>query len=97
MGPPPKNAEDASAEAQSHGEEGGFKATLKSKLDAPNKDAAEAKARKADAEKLKRRREEALPDVIAQINKQNELMAMKKRGRLMLPPPQVTGRELEAD
>lgn len=88
--------EDASAEAQSRGEEGGFKATLKSKLDAPNKDAAEAKARKADAEKLKRRREEALPDVIAQINKQNELMAMKKRGRLMLPPPQVTDRELEA-
>jgi pre-mRNA-splicing factor CDC5/CEF1 len=88
--------EDAAAEAAAGREDGGFKSTLKSKLDAPNRDAAEAKARKADAEKLKRRREEALPDVIAQINKQSDLEAMRKRGRLMLPPPQVTDRELDA-
>lgn len=88
--------EDAAAEAAAGLEGGGFKSTLKSKLDAPNRDAAEVKARKADAEKLKRRREESLPDVIAQINKQADLEAMRKRGRLMLPPPQVTDRELDA-
>lgn len=88
--------EDVAAEAAAGLEDGAFRSTLKSKLDAPNRDAAEAKARKADAEKLKRRREEALPDVIAQINKKADLEAMRKRGRLMLPPPQVTDRELDA-
>jgi len=88
--------EDATAEAAAGLETDGFQAKLRSKLDAPSRDKAEAKARTADAEKLKRRREEALPDVIAQINKQSELQAMRKRGRLMLPPPQVTDRELDA-
>lgn len=64
-------------------------------LAAPNRDAIEEKARKEDAKKLKRKREEALPDAIAQLNRLNDPMAIAKRGKLMLPPPQVTDRELE--
>ena len=83
--------EDAAAEAATR-QDSDFKATLKSKLDAPNRDAAEAKARKADAEKLKRRREENLPEAIAALNAANDPLAMRKRGKLMLPPPQVIHR-----
>mmetsp|Transcript_54097 Transcript_54097/g.124546 ORF Transcript_54097/g.124546 Transcript_54097/m.124546 type:complete len:794 (-) Transcript_54097:102-2483(-) len=97
---PPKGffdtaGEDAAAEAAAGHEDGEFRSKLKSKLDAPNRDKAEEKARKADAEKLKRKREENLPDAIAQINKLNDPQAIRKRGKLMLPPPQVTDRELE--
>jgi len=87
--------EDAAAEAAGGREEEEFKKMLKSKLDAPNRDKAEAKARKADAEKMKRKREEALPEMIAQINALNDPAAISKRSKLMLPPPQVTDRELE--
>ena len=54
----------------------------------------EAKARKADAEKQKRRKQEDLPAAVAALNKQKDLMAIQKRQKLMLPPPQVTDREL---
>ena len=54
-----------------------------------NRDAAEEKARKADAQKIKRRREEALPEAVAHLNKLNDPLSIAKRGRLMLPPPQV--------
>lgn len=87
--------EDAAAEAAVNQGADKFKSILKSKLDAPNRDAAEAKARKADAEKIKRRREEAMPEAIAQLNKLNDPMAISKRAKLMLPPPQVGDRELE--
>ncbi|KAL1525879.1 hypothetical protein AB1Y20_020707 [Prymnesium parvum] len=87
--------EDAAAEAAVNQGGDKFKSILKSRLDAPNRDAAEAKARKADAEKIKRRREEAMPEAIAQLNKLNDPMAVSKRAKLMLPPPQVGDRELE--
>lgn len=83
--------EDAAAEAVIQ-QDGAFKAVLKSRLDAPNRDQAEEKARKEDSKKLKRKREEALPDVLAQLN---DATAIARRGKLMLPPPQVTDRELE--
>lgn len=86
--------EDAAAEAAVNAG-GEFKSVLKSKLDAPNRDAAEAKARKADAEKVKRRREENLPEQIALMNKINDPSIAVKRARLMMPPPQVTDRELD--
>eukprot|EP00900_Chrysochromulina_parva_P019982 jgi/Chrpa1/27986/Chrysochromulina_OHIO_Genome00013136-RA len=86
--------EDAAAEAVIQ-QDGAFKAVLKSRLDAPNRDQAEEKARKEDSKKLKRKREEALPDVLAQLNKLNDATAIARRGKLMLPPPQVTDRELE--
>mmetsp|Transcript_38779 Transcript_38779/g.82618 ORF Transcript_38779/g.82618 Transcript_38779/m.82618 type:complete len:798 (-) Transcript_38779:366-2759(-) len=97
---PPKGffdtmGEDAAAEAAAGHEDGDFRSKLKSKLDAPNRDKAEEKARKADAEKVKRKREDNLPAAIDQINKLNDPAAVRKRGRLMLPPPQVTDRELE--
>jgi len=86
--------EDAAAEAAIQ-QCDGFRATLKSKLDAPNRDQAEEQARKLDAKKIKRKREEGLPEAIAQLSQGADAMAMVKRGRLMLPPPQVTDRELE--
>ena len=44
--------EDEQAEAAIRQDDGAFKSILKSKLEAPRKDLAEAKARKADAEKI---------------------------------------------
>ena len=72
-----------------------FKPVLKSKLDTVNRDEAEAKARKQDAEKLKRKREAALPEAVAQLNRLNDPLAIAKRSKLILPPPQVAERELE--
>lgn len=86
--------EDAAAEAVI-AVQGSFNAVLKSKLDAPNRDHAEANARKADAEKLKRKKDEALPEAVAQLNRLNDA-SVAKRARLMLPPPQVMERELES-
>ena len=86
--------EDAAAEAVIQSD-AGFKPVLKSKLDSVNRDEAEEKARKQDAVKLKRKREVALPEAVAQLNKLNDPVAMAKRGKLMLPPPQVTDLELE--
>eukprot|EP00966_Prymnesium_polylepis_P320857 7377213-Prymnesium_polylepis.1 len=105
--------EDAAAEAAINQGGDEFKSVLKSKLDAPNRDAAETKvshrstptskepnkraptagvlrapgvspqpsrhvrtqARKADAEKIKRKREENMPEAIAHLNKLNDPMA----------------------
>jgi len=86
--------EDEQAEAAIRQDDGAFKSILKSKLEAPRKDLMEAKARKADAEKRKRRKEEDLPAAVAALNKQKDLLAIQKRQKLMLPPPQVTDREL---
>jgi len=86
--------EDEQAEAAVRQDDGAFKSILKSKLEAPRKDLMEAKARKADAEKQKRRKQEDLPAAVAALNKQKDLMAIQKRQKLMLPPPQVTDREL---
>jgi len=86
--------EDEQAEAAIRQDDGAFKSILKSKLEAPRKDLMEAKARKADAEKQKRRKQEDLPAAVAALNKQKDLMAIQKRQKLMLPPPQVTDREL---
>eukprot|EP00908_Phaeocystis_cordata_P006594 Transcript_17212.p1 GENE.Transcript_17212~~Transcript_17212.p1 ORF type:complete len:818 (+),score=477.15 Transcript_17212:124-2577(+) len=86
--------EDEQAEAAIRQDDGKFKSILKSKLEAPRKDLMEAKARKQDAEKRKRRQEENLPAAVAALNKQKDLLAIQKRQKLMLPPPQVTDREL---
>ena len=86
------SGEDAAAEAAIAQDEQGFKPVLKSKLDAVNRDAAEEKARKEDAAKLKRKREQALPEAVAQLNRLNDPLAIAKRSKLLLPPPQVRGR-----
>ena len=86
--------EDEHAEAAIRQDDGGFKSVLKSKLEAPRKDLMEAKARKQDAEKARKRKETNLPEAVAALNKQNELLQIQKRQRLMLPPPQVGDREL---
>ena len=57
--------EDEQAEASIRQDDGAFKSILKSKLEAPRKDLMEAKARKADAEKQKRRKQEDLPAAVA--------------------------------
>ena len=80
--------EDAMAEAAIQSDDK-FKSVLKSKLDAPRRDEAEKKARKQDAEKAKRKREDNLPDAVAQLNRLNDPLAIAKRGKLMLPPPQA--------
>ena len=89
------SGEDAVAEAAAGADADAFKAKLKSKLDAPNRDVAEEKARKADAEKLKRRRQETPPGAAAALSILNNPQAIRKRAKLMLPPPQMGDRELE--
>ena len=90
------STEDAAAEAAlMAGDHDGFKPILKSRLDAVNRDKEEEKERKKDATKLKRKREDNLPDALQQLARLNDPAAIAKRGRLMLPAPQVTDRELE--
>ena len=89
------SGEDAAASTAACDDDAAFKAKLKSKLDAPNREVAEEKARKTDAEKLKRRREEALPEAVAALDSIQKLQTIRKRAKLMLPPPQVGDRELE--
>ena len=81
--------EDAMAEAAIQSDDK-FKSVLKSKLDAPRRDEAEKKARKADAEKAKRKREENLPDAVAQLNRLNDPLAIAKRGKLTVSYTHLT-------
>ena len=55
----------------------------------------EAQLRKQDISKNKIAERRDAPSMVMQINKLNDPEAVRKRSKLMLPPPQISDRELE--
>ena len=66
-----------------------------SELDGQKKSEMEEKQRKKDAQRQKLHKKTNLPEVLMQINKMNDPMAVQRRTKLILPAPQVSDRELE--
>ena len=79
--------EDAMAEAAIQSDDKFERVEIEARRAAPRR--GREKARKQDAEKAKRKREDNLPDAVAQLNRLNDPLAIAKRGKLMLPPPQA--------
>eukprot|EP00123_Amoebidium_parasiticum_P018459 comp24213_c0_seq2/m.44515 comp24213_c0_seq2/g.44515 ORF comp24213_c0_seq2/g.44515 comp24213_c0_seq2/m.44515 type:complete len:538 (-) comp24213_c0_seq2:14-1627(-) len=70
-----------------------FRVRTLADLEGRNRDAEEAKARRADKDKLKRKNESDVPGAIKALNRMAE--PPRKRTKLVLPAPQVTDTELE--
>eukprot|EP00307_Rebecca_sp_RCC1486_P009280 CAMPEP_0119426538 /NCGR_PEP_ID=MMETSP1335-20130426/36539_1 /TAXON_ID=259385 /ORGANISM="Chrysoculter rhomboideus, Strain RCC1486" /LENGTH=391 /DNA_ID=CAMNT_0007452133 /DNA_START=1 /DNA_END=1173 /DNA_ORIENTATION=+ len=64
-------------------------------LEGPRRDDEEQRARAEDMRRQKRQREEDLPAVLARANAAAAASLSAKRGKLALPPPQVSDAELD--
>eukprot|EP01135_Chromosphaera_perkinsii_P003205 Nk52_evm12s238 gene=Nk52_evmTU12s238 len=71
-----------------------FQAKTVKELDGIKQVDGEAERRKKDNAEMKRKREENLPEAFRQITKQNNEPQIK-RTKLVLPKPQVSGKEIE--
>eukprot|EP00271_Cylindrocystis_brebissonii_P010047 TRINITY_DN25_c6_g1_i1.p1 TRINITY_DN25_c6_g1~~TRINITY_DN25_c6_g1_i1.p1 ORF type:complete len:1078 (+),score=322.31 TRINITY_DN25_c6_g1_i1:749-3982(+) len=90
---PPAGFFETSTEAQM-GAQPQFPVTVED-LEGTRRVDIEEKARKADAARNKIVQRHDTPASVLQVNKLNDPEAVRKRSKLMLPPAQVTDRELE--
>mmetsp|Transcript_20771 Transcript_20771/g.29166 ORF Transcript_20771/g.29166 Transcript_20771/m.29166 type:complete len:776 (+) Transcript_20771:102-2429(+) len=72
-----------------------FQKVLLDQIEGKRKRDIEEEARKQDAKKMKKKMDKNMPEAFMQINKLNEAENVRTRGSLMLPPPQLTERDLE--
>lgn len=72
-----------------------FQKVLLDQIEGKRKRDIEEEARKQDAKKMKKKMDKNMPEAFMQINKLNEAENTRTRGALMLPPPQLTEKDLE--